>query len=449
MSLHDMSYQKKVVWSEGMFLRPQHLQQQDRYVDAQFRDRNRLSSPFDWGIRKFQVDDQVLQQGAFAIVHCDGIMPDGTLFHCHSKEHRLLREIPPGRQDVLIYLALPVALQGADEAADENDENSLTRWVRSDEDVLDSNQGSSKRVNITLANPRFSLLLEDELSADFTRIPIARIKESFADGRLELDQYFIPPCLSISVSGRLTYFMQETLSLLTHRAQAISTRLNGSSGQRGSTDLADFLLLQMVNRYSALLKHHAEVEYVHPETLYQVLIMLNGETATFTEESKQPKPQRPYDHRNLTLCFNHLMGDIRQALSLVFEQTALALPLQERDFGVRVAPIHDRSLLDQAQFYLAIRCDWSKEQVSSRMPTVIKAGGVEQLRELVNLQLPGIGLVALPVAPRQIPYGSNFTYFQLEKSPQNWAHLKTSGGIAFHFSGEVPGLELELWAVKG
>ena len=85
---------------------------------------------------------------------------------------------------------------------------------------------------------------------------------------------------------------------------------------------------------------------------------------------------------------------------------------------------------------------------AARMPTVIKAGGVEQLRDLVNLQLPGIKVEPLTVAPRQIPYHSGFTYFQLEKSPENWAHLEKSGGLALHFSGDIPNLNLQLWAIK-
>ena len=90
-----------------------------------------------------------------------------------------------------------------------------------------------------------------------------------------------------------------------------------------------------------------------------------------------------------------------------------------------------------------------RARVDRRLVIVGASPVMEQLRELVNLQLPGIELIPLPVAPRQIPYNAGFTYFQLEKTPENWAHLKRSGGIAFHFSGEVPGLELELWAVKG
>ena len=439
----------KVVWSEGMLLRPQHLQQHDRYLDQQFRTRGRMLEPFGWGISQLQVDEQLLQQGAFAISRAEGVFPDGGLFATNSREQRLLIEVHPGKQNVLIYLALPVVLLGADETAPAYDDNSLTRWISSEEDVQDSNLGSSKTVNISVAQPRLKLLLEEDLTADYTSIPIARIKESYADGRIELDEQYIPPCLNVTASQRLTFFLKETLNLLSHRAEAIAARLSSASGRRGSSDIADFMLLQLVNRYKAGLRHYETIQRIHPESLYHQLVMLNGEMATFTAESKLTAQDIPYDHKNLTHCFNLLMGEMRQSLSLVFEQTAVALPLQERRFGVRVAPIQDRALLDQAQFFLAVKSEWSPDSVRTRLPSVVKAGGVEQLRELVNLQLPGISLIPQPVAPRQVPYTSGCTYFQLEKTPEHWQQLKKSGGVAFHFSGEIPGLELELWAVKG
>lgn len=439
----------KVVWSEGMLLRPQHMQQHDRYLDQQFRARSRMLTPFGWGVRQLQMDEQLLQQGAFAVSRAEGLFPDGTVFSATSSNQRLLLEVLPGRQNVLVYLALPVVLMGADETAPAQDDNSLTRWVRSEEDVQDSNLGSSKTVNISVAQARLKLLLEGDLSADYTSIPIARIKESYADGRIELDEQYIPPCLCVTASQRLTFFLKETLSLLSHRAEAIAARLSAASGRRGSTDIADFMLLQLVNRYRAGLRHFEHIQQLHPETLYHQLVMLNGEMATFTTEAKLAAQDIPYDHKNLTQSFNLLMGDLRQSLSLVFEQTAIALALQERPYGVRVAPIQDRALLDQAQFYLAVKSEWGPDRIRTLFPSVVKAGGVELLSELVNLQLPGISLIPQPVAPRQVPYSSGCTYFQLEKTPEHWQQLKKSGGIAFHFSGEVPGLELELWAVKG
>lgn len=449
-STPETHYQDRVIWSEGMFLRPQHLQQHDRYLDYQLRERVRLLSRHGWGFRLLQLDEHLLGQGVLAVSRCEGLLPDGTLFRCAgSQGDRLLREVHPGRQNLLVYLALPVTLAGADEVDLSGDGDSMTRWQGADADVQDSNLGASKRVPVKVARPRFRLLLEDEVTADYSRVAIARIKETHSDGRIELDEHFVPPCLDLAVSNRLTFFLGETLSLLSHRAQAISSRLGGHGGHRGSSELADFLLLQMINRYQAQLRHLKQVAPVHPEELFQLLAALQAEMATFTRDDKLSTADVAYDHNHLSAAFIRLMGEVRQSLSLVFEQTAIALPLQLRRFGVRVAPIQDRVLLDQAQFFLAVKADWSKETIASRMPTVVKAAGVEHLQQLVNLQLPGIELLPVPVAPRQVPYNAGYTYFQLEKTPEHWAQLKSSGGIAFHFSGEVPGLELELWAVKG
>ncbi|WP_215201470.1 type VI secretion system baseplate subunit TssK, partial [Escherichia coli] len=50
-------------------------------------------------------------------------------------------------------------------------------------------------------------------------------------------------------------------------------------------------------------------------------------------------------------------------------------------------------------------------------------GAVEHIRQLVNLHLPGIRVKPLPVAPRQIPFHSNKTYFILEPNAEDMAQL--------------------------
>ena len=88
------------------------------------------------------------------------------------------------------------------------------------------------------------------------------------------------------------------------------------------------------------------------------------------------------------------------------------------------------------------------EELRRRFPQQLKIGSVEKIRDLVNLQLPGIAIQAMPVAPRQIPYHAGFVYFELDRASELWRELKSSGGIAIHQSGEFPGLTLEFWAIR-
>ncbi|WP_455205294.1 type VI secretion system baseplate subunit TssK, partial [Kaarinaea lacus] len=135
-------------------------------------------------------------------------------------------------------------------------------------------------------------------------------------------------------------------------------------------------------------------------------------------------------------------------LSMVMEQTAVPLPLQKHRYGIYVSTIADRSLLTKANFVLAVHSDITADEISSRFPAQVKAGPAEMISELVNLQLPGIKIHQLPVAPRQIPYHSGYTYFELDRSSNLWAKMSNTGGFAFHVGGEFPGLELEFWAIK-
>ncbi len=99
-------------------------------------------------------------------------------------------------------------------------------------------------------------------------------------------------------------------------------------------------------------------------------------------------------------------------------------------------------------FVIAARADVQEDAIRSHLPAQIKIGPVERIRQLVNAAMPGIAMKPLPVAPRQIPFHSGFTYFQLDTQSDFWSELQHSGGFALHIGGDFPGLELEFWAVR-
>ena len=62
----------------------------------------------------------------------------------------------------------------------------------------------------------------------------------------------------------------------------------------------------------------------------------------------------------------------------------------------------------------------------------------ERIRDLVNLNLPGIALRSLPVAPRQIPYHAGFLYFELDRDSELWKQTEQSGTLAMFLARESP-----------
>ena len=75
-----MTWHNKVMWTEGMFLQPQHFQQQDRYVARQLEGRLSAAGPWPWGFVALQVDEPALLQGRVAISGARGVLPDGVAF---------------------------------------------------------------------------------------------------------------------------------------------------------------------------------------------------------------------------------------------------------------------------------------------------------------------------------------------------------------------------------
>ncbi|MBC7549236.1 MAG: type VI secretion system baseplate subunit TssK, partial [Polaromonas sp.] len=96
----------------------------------------------------------------------------------------------------------------------------------------------------------------------------------------------------------------------------------------------------------------------------------------------------------------------------------------------------------------AVAAHMPPDQLASQFPARCKVGPSDRLAELIRAHLPGIGLQALPVAPRQIPFNAGNVYFELDQRGPLWEHLLKHGGLALHVAGEFAGLRLELWGVR-
>src|SRR5262245_29017753 len=76
-----MTEHSKVIWSEGILLRPQHFQQHDRYLESLINGRCLGLKPYDWGFFTLTINQELLKIGKLALAECQGIFPDGTPFN--------------------------------------------------------------------------------------------------------------------------------------------------------------------------------------------------------------------------------------------------------------------------------------------------------------------------------------------------------------------------------
>ena len=143
-----------------------------------------------------------------------------------------------------------------------------------------------------------------------------------------------------------------------------------------------------------------------------------------------------------------MVAALRTLLSVTLSAAgAHELDLRQRKYGIFVAELKGNAK-DAARLVLQVQAQLPSEAVHTRLPQMVKVGPIEAIRELVNMQLPGIGLKALPVAPRELPYVAGAAYFELQVvgSPL-WQQARSSGHLALHVAGEFPNLALALWQI--
>lgn len=437
---------EKVIWSEGLFLRPQHLQQQDRYFDYQIRRRVQLLEPYCWGFQTLELDENLLQLGKVALTRAEGILPDGTLFRLPADASKPLIFSQEVEEGSTLCLVVPAVIQGSIESHEDSDEQHSARYGTAIREVIDSHGLRGQPVAVTTAVLRARLAVMDSLTEKDVSLPLCRIRERKPDGSLVLDRDFCPPRLSLEGDSRLQALGREVLSLIQVRARGLAERLTGGAGNISS--VADLLLLQALNRYVATLDLQLGQPQLHPYSLYRTFTELTGELAALCRDTRLAEKAIPYDHSNPATSFLALYADLRNMLTRVFEQAATRLPVHPRKFGLTVIPLPDMNDLRTNDLILALKADVPVEQLVRLVPTRIKVGSIGKIRDIVNLQLPGCKLSHLPTAPRQLPYHAGYCYFRLEPQREIWNDVEQSGGFAVHVSGEVAGLAIEAWSLK-
>jgi type VI secretion system protein ImpJ len=429
-----------------MFLQPQHFQQEARYHERQLDARARAAHPYGWGFGRLAIDQAALALGRVALSDAAGVLPDGTSFSAPELDALPPPlEIPADMRDELVLLALPIARPGATEV-DFGSATNLARYNAQELTARDHTSASDQSAAIQVGQLQLRLLRAKDATAAYATLACARVQQRRPDGQVVLAPEFIPPQHTLAATPQLAQMAGHIHGLLAQRAQALAARM-GQLGH-GVAEVAHFLMLQMFNRWEPVFSQHARLANAHPQRLYDDCIALAGEFATFVGTGRRAGTYPTYNHDDPAACFHPVMTELRDYFSRGLEDAAIAIQLVDRKFGVRTAAVGDMELVRTASFVLAVNAQLPPEQLKSRFMAQSKLGPVERIRDLVNLQLPGIGLRNLPVAPRQLPYHAGFFYFELERTGDLWKQFERAGNLAIHVAGDFPGLEMQLWAIR-
>ncbi len=321
-----MSWNSKVGWTEGLFLRPQHLQQQDRYHENNLNARVSLITPYPWGVSALEIDHDLAQQGKFALRRCAGVMPDGMAFDI--PDHAPLPEpLELGEKisNAVVGLSVPAIAKNSREI-DFQDADSGSRYWRSSEAVIDASAGSRSEEEIDVAHPRFVYEVLDGTKSGSTQIGLARVVE-IQDKTIVFDGRYLPPALTTHSHTGFNGLLDRVIGWIETKLEELS-RYAADPTAGGGLQYADYFMLQVLNREVPVLRHMRGSQYVHPERMYEQLLRLAGELATFATEERLA---RSYD---AFLFFTTLVVTPMLLLGGVFFPLSRMPPLVESVAGV-------------------------------------------------------------------------------------------------------------------
>ncbi len=443
-----MNVFKKVVWQEGMFISPQHFQQQDRYTQHYIRKNVETLagfSPF-YGITELSFNHDLLKIGKLALPNCAGVFPDGTYFEINNE---IIIEVPQGTIETIVYLALPISLQGNNDYS--SNEKDQSRYLTHAINVFDSATSENSSVEIDIAQLNITLKLDSEDTSGFTLIPVAKILESNESGELFLDRAFIPACLHFGASTFLCERLKEIHALVKNKAQNLLKRIEVGQGQKSmQSQMQDILWLQTLNTWMPWLDLSIANPKLQTQQLYGELKKFEAQVMALTPAI--PDRCEPLQYHQLYNSFNPLLSNLRNMFTLVQQDSVIKFAWDNSLFEKRRllrTIIKDPSSVTSRRFVISVKSTISSNDLNELFPVSAKLSSNTRIVDLVRNALSGITLTPLPIAPSELKPIQGVSYFEIDSTDPVWLEMFTQrDSIALHVDARIPELDIMLYALR-
>lgn len=437
-----------VVWSKGVFLSPQHLQAQDRYMSDLLRFQIDALAPKAWGFRELQIDGTALANGVLSLNKASGIFPDNLSFDIPDAD-----EAPPSKaiedcfaesERCVFYLAVPETRSAGINVSLAH-EGTSTRFISEQRMMRDENSGTLMERPVSLARKNLRLLAEGESTSGSVLMPLIAVEKTEA-GLYRADPKFVPPVLDIHASPVLLSICKGTVELLIARSSQLAgarRQRNDSLADFSAADIANFWLLYTMNTELPEFRHWLEAGPVHPESLFRGMLRLAGSLMTFSSRYDHRDLPR-YDHNAPAAAFGLLDAMIRELLETVVPSNFVAMPLKPIRPSVYATAIEKDQYFQDSRFYLAVSADMKEPDLIQRFAQLAKVSSATQIENYIRQAVPGLRMVHVPVPPRAIPVKLRYQYFSLERSGDVWDALVRARNLAVYVPDEIVNPQMEL-----
>lgn len=426
----------RVVWSEGLLMSPQHLQQLDLYHEQLVGSRFDALDPLNWGVVNLELDRRALESGQVRLQTLTAVLPDGLIVDCGAGDV----ELPPSRpvegffphtQQVLeVYVGVPRERDGVANYAESA--GSRARFVMANRSVPDLT-GEGQSLEIAFAQRNLQILFGSEPKDDFEAMKIAEVVRDAAGG-LAVNDPYVPPILRVEASPFILAGMRRLLRLMSTRrrslAEAARERGDGAVDYNAA-DVTRFLLLNAINSYLPILNHIVDMPAVPPRTAYMWLITLAGQLATFSSDF-DPIDLPKFNYNDLRSTFEPLFARITDLLQAMLKEQYVSLLLDGREDGMHLGQLTDDRLIGCAKYFIGVRSGMNEQQSATTLPRLSKMASWSDINSILAAAAPGAPVEVTYRPPPEIPIKAGVVYFAISTDNNYWRNIVTDRQIALY-----------------
>lgn len=434
-----------VVWSEGMFIAPQHFQHLDAALQTYVNEVAQLDlSAGDYGVSELEMNSDALKIGKFAIRSAAGVFPDRLFFRLARE---LVIDIPDGVVGETVHLAVPLAITGT---AHFGTESGMARMLKHRAELRDLNDPGNEPVETELAEVGACLLLQKMDLSGYATIPLARILEKTAEGQVILDRSFVPHALRVGAIPVFTERLAEIISLTRMRAKNAAGRVASQSGTRSEASLmSERMELQVLNKWLLVLQNEYGHDGLSPRRLYQHLASMSVELDAILGQATDEA--LVYDAQRMAESFDRLWSDLRRKLTLEEPASVVALSWNTELFEKRrvLRLVIPPQLLNEGRRpVLALSGADKAHALLDLAPLSCKLAGLSAMPDLVARGLSGVELTPLPVPPSELRSRSDSAFFSINTSSDHWqSYLDKREALALHVDDRIHRVDATLYLI--
>ena len=448
-----MSMPAKVLWGEGLFLRPQHFQQQDRYHEGRLHRTAAAAHPYLWGVAEVRWDLAALKTDTLRLEALSLIFRDGEIVDAPASDLLPppvdLAALPPTQQTVTYFAALPILNDAGRNVAPSEGGSAAAgaRYTQLDHDTSDLFT-SAMAAELAYLKKSLRLISDAEAHGSYETLPLVRLRRAVTGG-FEIDPGFIPPSLSIAAAPAIR-------GVLEHLVEALQAKVDALHGHHRepsknviefrSGDVSSFWLLHTVSTAAAALMHYVRHPELHPERLFEAMLGLAGALMSYSKHYTLASLPA-YAHAQPGAGFAELDHIVRELLDTVISAKYFSIALAETKPSYHLGKLDSGKIDQKTTLYLAIRASMPAIELVEIVPLRVKVGAPEDVDKCVLSALPGVKLVHAPQVPAAVPVRPDTYYFAVDNRGALYEQMLKAQSISIYVPAGIRDLQLELIAV--